>query len=90
MSVSDPTSVVAWDKMGLGALPLTSEARASRPPSVMRLRPAGGNQWTHIGSATESLLVYFPLDPEAYNFDELKILSIKQMFAYLSRLLSRP
>ena len=26
-SECDPTSVVAWDNMGLGALPLTSEAR---------------------------------------------------------------
>ena len=56
----------------------------------MRLRPAGGNQRTHIGCGTESLLVCFPLDPEAYNFDQLEILSIKQIFAYLSRLVSRP
>ena len=42
----------------------------------MRLRPAGGNQWTHIGCGTESLLVCFPAATEAYNFDQPETLSI--------------
>ena len=50
----------------------------------MRLRPAGGNQWTHIGCGTESLLVCFPVATEAYNFDQLETLSIAQISAYVS------
>ena len=56
----------------------------------MRLRPAGGNQWTHIGSGMESLLVCFLLAPKAYYFDELETLSVSLIIAYLSRLVSRP
>ena len=57
----------------------------------MRLRPAGGNQWTHIGCGTESLLVCFPAATEAYNFDEPETFSISLMIAYVSRrLVSRP
>ena len=56
----------------------------------MRLRPAGGNQWTHIGCGTESLLVCFLLAPKAYYFDQLETLSVSLIIAYLSRLVSRP
>ena len=56
----------------------------------MRLRPAGGNQWTHYGCGTESLLESFPLAPKASNFDQLETFSISVIIAYVYRLVSRP
>ena len=56
----------------------------------MRLRPAGGNQRTHIGCGTESLPVCFPLDPKVSNFDQLETFSISVIIAYVFCLVSRP